>query len=75
MHLKPHDYRINYVNIDLHHQYGISVAETQTSLLANNPSAKVEGETAVFLQATTKFLSKKIDGAPASPSDTVVYIM
>jgi len=72
LHLKPHDYRINYVNIDLHHQYGISVAEMQTSLLANNPSGKVEGEIAVFA-GYNKFLLK--DGAPASPSDTVVYIM
>ena len=45
------------------------------SLLANNPGGEVEGETAVFLQAITKFLSKEIDGAPASPSGTVVYIM
>ena len=33
--LEPHDYRIYYVNIDLHHQYGISVAESQT--LAKRP--------------------------------------
>ena len=38
MHLKPHDYRIYYVNIDLRHQYGISVAESQTFLLAKRPS-------------------------------------
>ena len=39
MYLEPHDYRIYYVNIDLRHQYGISVAESQTSLLAKRPSA------------------------------------
>ena len=35
LYLEPHDYRIYYVNIDLRHQYGISVAELQTFLLAN----------------------------------------
>ena len=35
--LEPHDYQGNYVNIDLRQQYGISVAETQTSLLAKRP--------------------------------------
>ena len=37
LHLEPHDYRIYYVNIDLRHQYGISVAELQTFLLAKHP--------------------------------------
>ena len=32
--LEPHDYRIYYVNSDLRHQYGISVAESQTFLRA-----------------------------------------
>ena len=36
---EPHDYLIHNVNIDLHHQYGISVAELQTFLLAKRPSA------------------------------------
>ena len=36
--LEPHDYRIyDKVNIDLRHQYGISVAESQTFLLAKRP--------------------------------------
>ena len=43
-HLEVHDYRIYYVNIDLRHHYGVSVAEAQTSL----PSGKERGETAVF---------------------------
>ena len=30
-------YQFNYVNIDLRHQYGISVAWAQTSLLAKPP--------------------------------------
>ena len=32
-HLKLHDYQINYVNIVLPHQYGISDVMVQTSLL------------------------------------------
>ena len=39
LHLKPHDYGIYFFNVDLRHQYGISVAESQTFLLANRPSA------------------------------------
>ena len=37
LNLEPHDYRIYYVNIDLRHQYGISVAELQTFLLVKRP--------------------------------------
>ena len=37
MYLEPHDYWIYYVNIGLRHQYGISVAESQTFLLAKRP--------------------------------------
>ena len=33
LHLKPHDCRIYYVNIDLRHWYDISVAELQRFLL------------------------------------------
>ena len=38
--LEAHDYRIYYVNIDLRHQYGISVAESQTFLLAKRPQRR-----------------------------------
>ena len=34
LHLEPHDYGIYYENIDLRHQYGISVAKSQTFLLS-----------------------------------------
>ena len=34
VHSEPHDYRIYYVNTDLRHEYEISVAESQTFLLA-----------------------------------------
>ena len=37
LHWEPHDYWIYYVNIDLRHQYGISIAESQTFLLAKRP--------------------------------------
>ena len=43
MHLEPHDCRIYYLNIDLRHEYGISVAESQTFLFVKHPSA-VMGE-------------------------------
>ena len=43
VHLELHVYRIYYVNIDLRHQYGVSVAEAQTSL----PRGQERGETAV----------------------------
>ena len=35
--MEPHEYRIYYVNIDLRHHYGISVAESQTFLLSKRP--------------------------------------
>ena len=40
MYLELHDYRIYYVNIGLRHQYGISVAESQTFLLAKRPQRR-----------------------------------
>ena len=36
--MQSHDYRVNYVNIDLRHQYGISAAKAQTSLIVKRPS-------------------------------------
>ena len=44
LNLEPHDFRIYCVNIALRHQYEISVAESQTFLLAKQE----RGETAVF---------------------------
>ena len=40
LYLEPHDYRTYYVNIDLRHQYGISVAESQTFLRAKRPQRR-----------------------------------
>ena len=37
LHLEPHDYPIYYINTDLRHQYGISVAESQMFLLPKHP--------------------------------------
>ena len=42
--MEPHDYRIYYVNIDLRHQYGISVIESQTFLLAKRPPVTMSEE-------------------------------
>ena len=44
LHLEPHHYRIYDVNIDLRHQYGISVSESQTFLVVNHPSAAMSEE-------------------------------
>ena len=38
--MEPHDYRIYFVNIDLRHQYGISVVESQTFLQAKRPQRR-----------------------------------
>ena len=46
--MEPHDYRINYVNIDLRHQYGFSVAESQTFLRAKRPQRQRARRTDVF---------------------------
>ena len=40
--MEPHDQQIYYVNIDLLHQYGISVAESQTFLRAKRPQQRRE---------------------------------
>ena len=48
LYLEPHDYRIHYVNIDLRHQYGISVAESQTFLLAKRPQRRRAGRNGCF---------------------------
>ena len=47
--LEPHDYPIYCVNIDLRHQYGISVTESQTFLLKW-----------LYSQATARLQGKKI---------------
>ena len=47
--LEPHDYRIYFLNIDLRHQHGISVVESQTFHLTKHvPCSEERGETDVF---------------------------
>ena len=53
MHLEPHDYQIYNVNIDLHHQYGISVIELQTILLAKRPQVLRSEKKQLFSQSNT----------------------
>ena len=52
LYLEPHDYQIYYVNIDLRHQYGISVAESQTFLWGKRPLAATSEEKRMFSQAS-----------------------
>ena len=52
----PHDYRIYYVNIDLRHQYGISVAESQTFLLAKRPLQRWARRNGCFRRLTFWFV-------------------
>ena len=51
LYLEPHEYQIYYVNIDLHHQYGISVTQSQTFLLAKRSPAVKSEEKRMFSQA------------------------
>ena len=47
--LEPHNYQIYYVNVDIRHQYGISLADSQAFGSSRNvPSSKEGEETAVF---------------------------
>ena len=56
LHLKPHDCRIYYVNINLRHQYGISVAESQTFLRAKRPQRRRAKRNGCFHRLTALFL-------------------
>ena len=47
--MEPHNYQIYYVNVDIRHQYGISLADSQTFGSSRNvPSGEEGEETAVF---------------------------
>ena len=48
--LEPHDYWIYYVNIDLRHQYGISVSESQTFISTKTSPVEGSEEKWLFLQ-------------------------
>ena len=47
----PHDHRIYYVNIDLHHQYGISARAADVPWRETSPAAKSEKKR-MFSQAS-----------------------
>ena len=51
LYLKPHDCWIYHVNINFHHQYGISAAESQTSLCAKRPQRRRARRNRFFSQA------------------------
>ena len=56
---------INHINIDLRHQYGISLAEAQTSLLAKRPKRRSRsGEKRLYSRASdkTNFQTDYTDG-------------
>ena len=56
--MEPHDYWVYYVNIDLRHQYGISVAELQTFLLAKRPQRRAR-RNGCFRRLETKIKSNR----------------
>ena len=51
LYLEPYVYQTNCVNSDLRHQYGISVAEAQTSLLEGTSLAARSEKKRLFSQA------------------------
>ena len=66
MYLEPHDYWIYYVNIGLRHQYGISVAESQTFLRAKRPHRRRARRNGCFRRLKvlkTSFLGSLSSGA------------
>ena len=52
LHLETHDYWIHFVNIDLHHQYGISVPESQTFLIVKSPQPRGARRNLCFCRLT-----------------------
>ena len=59
LYLEPHDYRIYYVNTDLRHQYGISVAESQTFLFAKRPQRRRARRNGCFRRLLTHHFKTK----------------
>ena len=55
--VRPHDYRICYINIDLRHQYGISVAMSQTFLRAKRSQRLIARRNGCFRRLRTGYLS------------------
>ena len=57
--MKPHNYGIYYVNIDLRHQYGIPSLRCRCSSWRNVPSGEEQGETVplVHFRISVYFIS------------------
>ena len=66
LYLKPYDCRIYYVNINLRHQYGISVAESQTLLRAKRPLRRRARRNGCFRRLQTTQLETKRNDAGLS---------
>ena len=62
--LEIHDYKIDYVNIDLHHQYGISLIKAQVSLLQNASHGEKQGQRQLYSPATVMNYIPKLDLSP-----------
>ena len=62
--LEIHDCKINYVNIDLHHQYGISLVKAQVSLLQSAPHGEEQGQRQLYSHATVRHYIPKLDVSP-----------
>ena len=62
--LAINDYKIDYVNTDLHHQYGISLVKAQVSLLQNGPHGEKQGQRQLYSHATVMAYTPKLDVSP-----------
>ena len=56
MHLETQNYRMKYVNIDLRHQYVVSVAKAQTSFLRARRDVCIRRVCSTRLQGTVQTL-------------------
>ena len=60
--------KLLYVNIDLHHQYGISLVKAQVSLLQNARHGKEHGQRQLYSYATVRDYVPKLDLSPRAGS-------
>ena len=56
--------KLLYVNIDLHHRYGISLVKAQVSLLQNAPYGEEHGQRQLYSYATIRDYIPKLDLSP-----------
>ena len=73
LHLETHDYWIHFVNIDLHHQYGISVPESQTFLIAKSPQPRGARRNLCFCRLTKNWWCNisRMRCSVSSPDETL----